>query len=82
MKDMTVKIKPKTYYKLYCNNYVIFYTGNKWVYQIAYKNINEPIIKYITKYKWGTIKEWQEYIKNRRYTVKKISTADLFLEML
>ena len=80
-----MNIKPRTYYKEYIdedeNVYYIMYTCTTVVYEIARIN-NNQIYKNDEKIRWGTIKEWQEYIKNRRYTVKKISNADLFLELL
>ena len=84
-----MNIKPRTYYNVYdntevCdyNGYDIVYTGTKWVYRIAYQYDDEPLIKYTKKYKWGTIKEWQYYIKKQKLKVEEISKSDVFLELL
>jgi len=76
-----MKIKPRTYYKKYyptkTNGYKIFYTDNKYVYCIAdvYNNITR---KFDKNFKWGTIKEWQEF----NCKMEEMSKEDLFLEFL
>jgi len=80
---MKIKIKPKSYYKRYYNNhYNIWHTGTKYIYYIAYKYKNTPIVKYDEKLKWGSIKEWEIYITGRNDKIEKISKGDLFLELL
>jgi len=79
-----IKIKPRTYYKLLYNNgsYDIIYTGTKCAYLIAYKLGNQPLVKYNKKFKWKTIRGWQEYIKRCNIKTKIMSKGDLFLELL
>jgi len=85
-----MKLKPKTYYKRYYkwenpdsdgDWYAIYYTGNKWVYKIASKYNNNPLVKY-TKNELWTIEEWQEHIKHRNIKTKIMSKEDVFLELL
>jgi len=81
---MKITIKPNTYYKRYynINVYDIIYTDNKWVYIIADKFNNIPLIKYDKKPGWGTIKRYQEFINDKNYKIEEISKEDLFLELL
>jgi len=86
---MKLKLKPRTYYKRYYNNYsddayYILYTGNKWVYILATKHKHVPLIKHTKKQEWDTIKKWQYDIDNRKYNVKmeEVSKEDVFLELL
>ena len=84
--DNSMKIKPRTYYKIYYNEdkewYNIVYTGNKWVYEIASKYFDEPLTKYSKKPVWGNIKDFQKQITLGRYDIEEISKEDLFLELL
>jgi len=81
---MSITIKPNTYYKRYynINEYNIIYTDNKWVYIIAYKLGNQPLVKYDKKRGWGTIKRYQEFINDKNYKIEELSKEDLFLELL
>ena len=84
--DNSMKIKPRTYYKIYYNVdkewYDILYTGNKWVYIIAYKHNNNPLIKYDKKIKWFTINDYQDYIDMYSIKIKELTKEDVFLELL
>ena len=85
-----MNIKVRTYYKqLYSNgNYVILYTGNKWIYIImAVKYVGKPLVKvkYDKKFKWRSIKDWRKEINRNKFIRNKIeemSKGDLFLELL
>ena len=90
---MKIKLKPNTYYKDYYHTitdlgltpkmeYNIVYTDTKWVYIIADMRINEPIYKHDKKYKWGTIREWQENIDLYSIKIEEMSKEDVFLELL
>ena len=52
-----MKIKPKTYYKIYYHEdkewYDILYTGNKWIYIVAEQFGTRPLEKHDKKRKWG-----------------------------
>jgi len=93
-----MKIKPNTYYKNYFydindpsikyreyysnTDYDIVYTGNKWVYYIASKYNDTPLIKYDKKIKWRIIKRYQEFINDNNYKIEELSKEDVFLELL
>jgi len=78
-----MKINPNTYYKIsYNDNYNILYTNNEWIYKIAYKYKDKPLLKYDEKFKWGTINEWQEMIDKHSYNIEEISKEEVFLELL
>jgi len=91
-----MKIKPNTYYKIYyppytqkiCNaKYAIYYTGYKWVYIIAKKYYNKPLVK-IKKIKWIAINYYQNYItpykskNDNTLKIEELSKEDVFLELL
>ena len=81
-----MNIKPNRYYKECYNNsdenvYYIMYTGTTVVYEIARIN-NNQIYKNDEKIRWGTIKEWQEYINTYNIKIEEMSKEDLFLELL
>ena len=74
-----MKIKHNTYYK---DEYDILYTGTKWVYFIAY-TYNEELIKYDNRFKWCTIKKFQDFVNISTYNkIEELSKEDLFLELL
>jgi len=81
-----MKIKPNTYYKRYYTNsifeYDIKYTDKKYVYIIAEKEYDNPLDKFDKKFKWGTIKRWQNNINTRNIEMEEMSKEDLFLELL
>ena len=78
-----MRIKSKTYYiRYYPTHFTIWYTGTKWVYAIARKYENEPLIKYNKKTKMYTRKYWQNVINVNNYKTKELSKEDLFLELL
>jgi len=80
---MSVKIKVRTYYKLYDNNsYYITYTGTKYVYYIAGKPKYKQTVEYYSKELWGTIERWQKHINNSNYKTTVLSKEDVFLELL
>ena len=80
-----MKIKPRTYYKMYyltkTIGYKIFYTDNKYVYYIAvsYNNITR---KFYKKRKWLEIAYWQKTIDESDNKPIEMSKEDLFLELL
>ena len=81
---MKIKIKPNSYYKGYYDaHYSIWCTDNKYAYCIARKFENGPLtlIKYS---RWGTIKNFQDFINISAYynKIEEISKEDLFLELL
>ena len=81
-----MKVKPNTYYKGYYTNsifeYDILYTDTKYVYIIAKKYYNNPLVKYDKKFKWWTIKIWQNNIDTRNIKIEEISKEEVFLELL
>lgn len=81
---MNIKIKPRTYYKMYYykDSYDIYYTGNKWGYCIASKYIDEPLTKHSKKLVCGNIKDFQKQINLGKYDIEEISKKDVFLELL
>ena len=87
---MSITIKPNTYYKKYCTyrnlswqqQVVLLLTDTKHVYEIAYKHIDEPIVKHDNKIMCMTIENWQEYINTHYTIIEEISKEDLFLELL
>ena len=83
---MNIKIKPRTYYKRYYHedDYDIHYTGNKYVYIIAFKYKNHLLIKHTKKEVWGTIKNFQDFVNISAYynKIEEISIEDVFLELL
>ena len=90
--DNSMKIKPRTYYKRYYNEdkewYDILYTGNKWVYIIAEKKYDNPLVKYDKKFKWYTINSYQEFLNRasnvfiEHPTIKELTKEEVFLELL
>ena len=80
---MSVKIKVRTYYKLYNNSsYYIVYTGTKYVYYLAGKPKYKQAVEYYPKEIWGTIERWQKLINNSIYKTTVLSKEDVFLELL
>jgi len=85
-----MKIKPRTYYKQYFNNtvmykncYNILYTGTKYVYELAYTDEAGNIFRVTDDNKYlETIIDWQERIDNYNPIIEEISEADVFLELL
>ena len=78
-----MKIKSKKYYiRYYPTHFTIWYTGTKWVYAIARKYNNEPLVKYKEKQKSNNIKRFQKLINSNEYKTKELSINDLFLELL
>jgi len=80
-----MKLKSKTYYKVYDNNgdgYDIVYTGTKWIYRIAEKYRITVLHTFNKKRKWGTIREWQSIIEYNGFKIKELSKEELFLELL
>ena len=89
--DNSMKIKPRTYYKIYHNHpnsYTILYTGNKWIYLIAEKKYDNPLVKYDKKFKWYTINSYQEFLNRasnvfiEHPTIKELTKEEVFLELL
>jgi len=81
-----MKIKPNRYYKeCYKDNvveYFIIYVDEKYVYLIACKYKDDPLYKYNTKHKWGTIEAWLNRSNKYRYSIENITKEDIFLELL
>jgi len=78
-----MKVNPYRYYKeCYKDNvveYSIVYVDEKYVYLIACKYFDKPLIKYKENDKWwGTIKTLQLYSKD----IIELTKEDLFLELL
>ena len=83
---MSIKLKPRTYYKDSYNTeyeeYTIIYTGNKWVYIIADKDKNKLLEKRNKKFNIATIEEWQHIINIYNSKIEEMSKEDVFLELL
>jgi len=83
-----MKVKSNRYYKRpYTDNgtvflYDIIYTDNKWVYIIAEKTYNKPLIKLNKKVKYSSINEYQDYIANGLINIQEMTKEDVFLELL
>jgi len=78
-----MRIKSKTYYIIYYpTHFTIWYTGTKWVYAIARKYNNTPLVKYTKKVNLNNIKGFQKNINVNNYKTKELSKEDLFLELL
>jgi len=78
-----MKVKTRTYYiRYYPTHFTIWYTGTKWVYAIARKYENKPLIKYNKKQKSKTIKRFQQLINFNDYKTKKLTKEEVFLELL
>ena len=78
-----MKLKPRTHYKIYNKTvYYIIYTGTRWVYVIAEHRNNKLLHRPNKKVKWGSIKQWQDFITQGHNKTEELSKNDLFLELL
>jgi len=79
-----MNIKPNTYYKMhYKYGYNIIYNDDGiWIYDIATKRKDKPLVKYDRKFWWGRTKEFIAHIRKHNIKVEEITTEDLFLELL